>query len=473
MFNSPILDTAIGLVFVFLLYSLLATSIQEALATLFSFRARMLKKGIVDGMLSNTKVENLWIGSFKTVGNTFMAVLRLIFGYHPKDENKIGHQFYNHPIIKNYGSRNRFALPSYIPTGNFSTVLIDVLKDYYTQHEKKIATYVQQLYPTKNIDLKNAATVTKFYYLVDYLLSINPTELAEFKIDKDTLKILKLHLDQSYQNLEEFSKKIENWFDDSMNRVAGWYKRQTQFLLFAIGLVIAVMFNVDVLEIANKLSTDKDARDKLVQMAIKATEQYKDDPRVKLLAVKIDASKDTNQIKALDTSYESMRSKFETQQTEIKNMLNKEVEEANNLLAIGWKDYGLKADSANNVTEFICEINKIKADLHKDTLIKPMGDTSAFYTQKALEYLYNDHWVRFKVSYVLCNAIKGRKKLGFLVLAFAVCVGAPFWFDMLNKLIKLRSAGKKEDTDAAQSNTTTQPVQVNVNNNQNTEEAVG
>ena len=51
MFNSPLLDIAIGLVFIFLLYSLLVTSINEAIATLFSFRARMLKTAILTGML--------------------------------------------------------------------------------------------------------------------------------------------------------------------------------------------------------------------------------------------------------------------------------------------------------------------------------------------------------------------------------------------------------------------------------------
>ena len=52
------LDVTIGLVFVFLLYSLLATSVNEALATALGLRARMLKKGIVEGMLANH--AHLW-----------------------------------------------------------------------------------------------------------------------------------------------------------------------------------------------------------------------------------------------------------------------------------------------------------------------------------------------------------------------------------------------------------------------------
>jgi hypothetical protein len=32
---------------------------------------------------------------------------------------------------------------------------------------------------------------------------------------------------------------------------------------------------------------------------------------------------------------------------------------------------------------------------------------------------------------------------GWLITALAICMGAPFWFDMLNKVIRLRNAGTK------------------------------
>ena len=44
--NNPALDIAIGLVFIYLLYSLLATTIKEFVATIFSYRSRMLELGI-------------------------------------------------------------------------------------------------------------------------------------------------------------------------------------------------------------------------------------------------------------------------------------------------------------------------------------------------------------------------------------------------------------------------------------------
>ena len=94
-----------------------------------------------------------------------------------------------------------------------------------------------------------------------------------------------------------------------------------------------------------------------------------------------------------------------------------------------------------------------------------------------LDSLYERHWVKLKVGYVLAATFKGRKFLGFLILAFAVSLGSPFWFDLLNKLVKLRTSGKKEDgteddkkTSKAQQQ---QPVTVNVNTQQTGGEAVG
>ena len=52
MFNNVALDVVIGLVFVFLLYSLFATVVAEIIATKLGLRARNLKEA-VDRMLND------------------------------------------------------------------------------------------------------------------------------------------------------------------------------------------------------------------------------------------------------------------------------------------------------------------------------------------------------------------------------------------------------------------------------------
>src|SRR5690606_7879580 len=103
MFDNVILDVTIGIIFVFLLYSLLATSIQEAIATGFALRARTLKEGIINGMLCNTPNTSRLESLLKGIWVFFEDVLYLV--HKPIVKNKkLGHYLYDHPLIKNYGS---------------------------------------------------------------------------------------------------------------------------------------------------------------------------------------------------------------------------------------------------------------------------------------------------------------------------------------------------------------------------------
>lgn len=162
MINSPVLDTAIGLIFIFLIYSLLATSINEAIATLFSLRARTLKRGIIEGMLSDCKNNQwVWKSTLESIGSFFKELGFLIIGYKPKKKNRLGDKFYDHPIIKNYGSSDRFSIPSYIPKENFSTILIEILDEYWDKHKNNIAAYLKENNITDVVDLENLLKLLK------------------------------------------------------------------------------------------------------------------------------------------------------------------------------------------------------------------------------------------------------------------------------------------------------------------------
>jgi len=51
-------------------------------------------------------------------------------------------------------------------------------------------------------------------------------------------------------------ENVETWFNDSMERVAGWYKRKTQTLTFALALVFTVALNVDSIMIKTTVRWD-------------------------------------------------------------------------------------------------------------------------------------------------------------------------------------------------------------------------
>lgn len=64
--------------------------------------------------------------------------------------------------------------------------------------------------------------------------------------------------------LDKFQTRVETWFDDAMDRVAGFYKQWAQYFALGFGLVAAVIFNVDSIEVAKTLWRDPVARAALV-----------------------------------------------------------------------------------------------------------------------------------------------------------------------------------------------------------------
>jgi hypothetical protein len=124
MLNNVALDVFIGLVFIFLLYSLLATIIQEAIATRMAFRAKVLEKAILR-MLEDGKTTTRF-----PYGDRMNGMLHL-FGLKSLLKGKtVAPWFYAHPLIKYLSEDNYYSKPAYLDATNFSKVLIDLLKGF-------------------------------------------------------------------------------------------------------------------------------------------------------------------------------------------------------------------------------------------------------------------------------------------------------------------------------------------------------
>ena len=65
--------------------------------------------------------------------------------------------------------------------------------------------------------------------------------------------------------LQVLRSNLESWFNDSMDRLSGRYKRKAQISAFIVGLVIATLLNVDTINISNQLW-----REPIVRQAINA-----------------------------------------------------------------------------------------------------------------------------------------------------------------------------------------------------------
>lgn len=91
--------------------------------------------------------------------------------------------------------------------------------------------------------------------LIDILRRAAPVESSiEEVLSKITDPALKQGLQALYESagkdLTRFKTAVGSWFDASMDRLAGWYKRRTQVIPFCVALFCAALLNADALRVA-------------------------------------------------------------------------------------------------------------------------------------------------------------------------------------------------------------------------------
>ena len=406
MFNSVALNVVIGLVFIYLLYSLLATVLSEIIATILGLRARNLKEA-VDRMLNDENEKGM-------LGRLWDS-MRLM----KNPDNKVINSFYNNPEIKYLGSSGIFRNPSSFKAGSFSKTALNILFGDGPVTKNKIDLKLQEI-------IKNA----------------NDKEAKESKLDIETANYILSLWEDSCGDVLKFKLQLEGWFDRTMEQATEWYKRKIQIVLLVLGFCLAWLFNADTFSIINKLSIDKDARDKIVSMA----NAYMQNNNIVVDASEINNS---TEIKSYSQKLDSL--------FEVKRLLDTDIANANTILGTGaWLPDVVKVvtDPKTKEKMYVPQIDAASISSEDQKIV---NGNIEFTTCKKWGYffrlLYHHFW-------------------GFIITAVAISLGAPFWFDLLNKLMKLRIS-QKQETDS--SNTTvanTQPVIVKINSNTG-EEAVG
>jgi hypothetical protein len=414
MFGSNALEIAIGIVFVYLLLSLVCTVVNEGIANIIEQRGKNLLAGIKN-LLNDRSFTGLaqHVYTHGLVGGVMEGVT-------------------------DFTKSNR--LPSYIAPTNFALALMDILRSrgagaVALQQANTNLTAAQQKYQADqdNQTLKDAvnaaqdvltkvttaaqtlnnqftaadAAAKDVKKLQDFgkveqasktlqaalatgraIAQEYPDPLAAIEegiekltdghtkqcllalVDKTRrdLALVATELQIAENGVEKLRVNLENWFNSSMDRFAGWYKRWTRQICFAIGSVLVVFANADSLMLANRLARDGALRAGIVSEADAVTQKMESDP--------IHAQ-------------------------EARKQLLEEAEKLN--LPLGWINSSVSKDQDPFQTERIPD--------------KPLG------------------WIL--------------KIFGLLISALAVSLGAPFWFDTLSKFMNVRGAGKVPDTETA------------------------
>lgn len=208
LFNSTVLDVAIGLVFVYLLLSIFCTAVNEWIAGILQTRSKTLKAGI-SGLLDNQPFN-------ADTKSTFLG------------------EFYRHPLVT--GMMQNGGDPSYLSSRTFSTTIMDLV------------TVTPAVQGARTFD--------------DFMKGIQGLP------DGDVKKALLSLISGAQGRLDIAQGNIEVWFDDSMDRVTGWYKRWAQKVTIALAVVITILANADTLNIAHRLWTDPIVRSKVIEEGV-------------------------------------------------------------------------------------------------------------------------------------------------------------------------------------------------------------
>lgn len=341
---SAFLEVIISLAFIFGIFSVLVSAASELIMSMWAQRGRTLWhaiRGLLPGD-DNNDVANAFLRHPLVQG---MGAAE----HDPRNSNAVGRMVLRAQTADT-GNGTRAAFPSYLSPGVFADTIMHLLRSGDIRH----------------------GTVSRDADL--------PTLIADVKNDQLRQTLQTLH-DSSMDSGVPFHLRLQGWFNDSMDRATGWYRRTSHIVLFLVGFVLAVWCNVDTIRIIATLASDPTLRKGLADRAA-AFAQTEIDKTATMKPATMAGPSDNDQppmaIPVQVTSQDELRYKMD--------QYNAAMSQLNGL--------GI-----------------------------PLG------------------WGKREIAYVI--ALPFLAIPGWLLSALAASMGANFWFQALGNLVRLRVAGEK------------------------------
>jgi hypothetical protein len=245
---ADLLTVALGLTLVYLLMSTITSYIQEWISSRMSLRASNLADAIqllLQPTTASLEGKKRLKAAWGTGQNIWDKGISEIAAEEVKSslEKDPLYTFYAHPIIKTLSKPGK--LPAYISSGDFTTTLFDIFMKAGTQPVSEPAEFLNILESSisglGNNDLKLAV-----------LPYIQAAKLAEGTAEA---------------KIAMARKNIAGWFNSTMDRASGWYKRRMQLMAIVISFVLVIVINADSVAILQRLWQDAGLRQSINALA--------------------------------------------------------------------------------------------------------------------------------------------------------------------------------------------------------------
>lgn len=512
MFNMTILDVAIGVIFIYLLLSLMCSAANEIIEMLLKKRAIDLERGIRELLVPGTD----------------------------SGSDDVVQKLYNHPLVNGLfagkyedsriASAKRYvmrtALPSYIPSRTFALALMDLVLPPIAGTPAVAPAFGVAAAPAIPGEPSGAAGATPPSAPADVkitlteppdeplaptaegnpLLRLRNAVGASGLLNDHSKNALTTLIDAAGDDVAKARENIEGWYDNSMDRVSSWYKKRTQVVLMILGIFIAVTLNVDTITVVKRLSTDRALRESLVAAAdayskANATATPPPTPALSPAATTMPVGSPASPANAIvgnsagaSTTTTTTNATQPTSGPQSGVAATATASPAPTPEACGKDKESVECKSALELQKRAAELQKAvdsacvdpnSADCHLATDVQKAcgaGDSAdcrlAEGVQKACKgdgkdspnckYVTNQRQLLslgLPIGWDDKNDPKGtftgwtwgggnggwrdqlfRHLLGWLLTALAISLGAPFWFDLLNKFMAVRSAVKPDKT---------------------------
>lgn len=384
------LEIVIGLIFIFLLLSLLATTVQEIVATLFSMRGRVLLKALMQLLEVEEKAAAM---ASRGAGKK-----------HAKQKIK------ESKVYRKYMGTwlGQKKLPSYLSAEQAVAVINDLLKD--DEHEEVPIAGGSERQPFSILPQERSAEAT-----TKTMVPATISHLQQAGLKKHLTVLYNSERGMPVKNAETGERStvtdyVENveaevekakaafnkQYEEIMDRASGWYKRNVQLSLMIIGLIIGLAFDADTFKIYSNLTKYPDDRQKLLELA----DAFVDNKQYDRYYTAPDTSATAAEAAPAPNDTTGLARALELRGIADSLLLN-QLQNVPSPLGLGWE--------------------------------KPIREQYQAAEKKFL----------FIIS----------KLGGWLVTALAISLGAPFWFDMLQKVIQIRSAGTRPNDKKPKPNT--------------------